>query len=37
MRVLEKNGFHLESIRKKAVFKNNCLYDDCVWVKLVNT
>lgn len=34
MRVLEKNGFHLESIRKNAVIKNNILMDDYVWVKL---
>jgi len=34
MRVLEKNGFHLESIRKKAVIKNNVIMDDHVWVKL---
>lgn len=36
MRVLEKNGFHLESIRKKAVIKNNLIMDDYVWVKLLN-
>lgn len=35
MRVLEKNGFHLESIRKKAVIKNNVVMDDYVWVKLL--
>ena len=35
MRVLEKNGFHLESIRQKAVIKNNILMDDHVWVELV--
>jgi RimJ/RimL family protein N-acetyltransferase len=35
MRVLEKAGFHLESIRKKAVVKNNVILDDHVWVKLV--
>jgi RimJ/RimL family protein N-acetyltransferase len=33
MRVLEKNGFSLECIRKKAVIKNNRLLDDWVWVK----
>ena len=33
MRALEKNGFVLECIRKKAVFKNNVLLDDHVWVK----
>ncbi|MGH2563496.1 MAG: GNAT family N-acetyltransferase [Ginsengibacter sp.] len=36
MRVLEKNGFHLESIRKKAVIKSNVIMDDYVWVKLLN-
>jgi [ribosomal protein S5]-alanine N-acetyltransferase len=33
MRALEKNGFELECIRKKAVIKNNVLLDDYVWVK----
>lgn len=36
MRVLEKNGFHLEGIRKKAVIKNNVLMDDYVWVKFLD-
>ena len=35
MRVLEKNGFYLECIRKKAVIKNNTVMDDYVWVKLL--
>jgi ribosomal-protein-alanine N-acetyltransferase len=35
MKVLEHNGFHLESIRKKAVIKNNAILDDYVWVKLL--
>ena len=35
MKALEKNGFHLESIRKKAVIKNNKIIDDHVWVKLL--
>ncbi len=35
MKVLERNGFQLESIRKKAVVKNNVVMDDWVWVKLV--
>lgn len=35
MRVLEKNDFHLESIRRKAVIKNNVVMDDYVWVKLL--
>lgn len=35
MKVLEKNGFHLEGIREKAVIKNNVVMDDFVWVKFV--
>ena len=35
MRVLEKNGFALESIRMKSVFKNHQILNDHVWVKLV--
>ena len=35
MRVLEKNGFHLESIRYKSVCKNNVLMNDHVWVKFI--
>ena len=35
MKVLEKNGFHLEGIRQRAVVKNNVVLDDCVWVKLL--
>lgn len=35
MKVLEKNGFYLEAIRKKAVIKNNVVMDDHVWVKLL--
>src|SRR5205085_244389 len=35
MRVLEKNGFYLESTRKKAVIKNGVISDDQVWVKLL--
>ena len=34
MRVLEKNGFYLEGVRRKAVYKNNILMDDYIWVKL---
>lgn len=33
-RVLQKNGFILESTRTKAVYKNHELLDDRVWVKL---
>lgn len=35
MKVLEKNGFHLEGIREKAVIKNNVILDDYVWVKFL--
>jgi [ribosomal protein S5]-alanine N-acetyltransferase len=35
MRALEKNGFYLEAIRKKAVIKNNIIIDDFVWVRLL--
>lgn len=34
MRVLEKNGFYLEGVRRKAVYKNDRLMDDYIWVKL---
>lgn len=34
MRALEKNGFYLEGVRRKSVFKNNLLMDDYIWVKL---
>jgi [ribosomal protein S5]-alanine N-acetyltransferase len=36
MRALEKNGFELECVRKKAVIKNGALLDDYVWVKFVS-
>jgi len=35
MRVLHKNGFYLESIRRKSVIKNSVLLDDYVWVKIL--
>jgi len=35
MKVLQKNGFHLESIRRKATIKNNIVLDDYVCVKLI--
>ena len=35
MKVLEKNGFHLEGIRKKSVIKDNVIMDDYVWVKFL--
>ena len=34
MRVLEKNGYYLESVRRKGILKNDLLADDFVWVKL---
>lgn len=34
MRVLEKNGFYLEGVRRKAVLKNSQLMDDYIWVKM---
>lgn len=34
MRVLEKNGFYLEGVRRKAVLKNAIVMDDYIWVKL---
>ncbi len=34
MRALEKNGFYLEGVRRKSVFKNAVLMDDYIWVKL---
>lgn len=33
MRVLEKNGYHLESVRRKGILKNDFLQDDFIWVK----
>jgi RimJ/RimL family protein N-acetyltransferase len=35
MKVLEKNGFYLEGVRKKAVIKNGVIMDDHVWVRLM--
>ena len=35
MQVLRKNGFYLESIRRKNAVKNNALIDDYVWVKIL--
>lgn len=34
MRALEKNGYYLEGVRRKSVFKNEMLMDDYIWVKL---
>lgn len=36
MKVLQKNGFYLEGIRKRAVVKDGVIMDDYVWVKLIN-
>src|SRR5437762_12425487 len=36
MKVLEKNGFYLKCIRKKAAIKNDVIVDDYEWVKLVD-
>ena len=33
MRVLEKNGFYLECVRRKGILKNDLLTDDYIWVK----
>ena len=34
MKVLENNGYYLESVRKKAVIKKGKIIDDYIWVKL---
>lgn len=34
MRVLQKNGFYLEGIHRKAVVKNNQVMDAYIWVKM---
>ena len=34
MRVLEKNNFHLECIKRNAVFKNGKVIDNYIWIKL---
>ncbi|HEX6848400.1 MAG TPA: GNAT family protein [Chitinophagaceae bacterium] len=34
MKALEKNGYYLESIRKRSVIKNGQIIDDYIWVKL---
>lgn len=35
MRVLEKNGFILETVHKKSAVKNNQVVDEYLWVKLL--
>lgn len=37
MKVLQKNGFYLEAIHRRAVIKNNEILDDYVWVKMLHT
>ena len=34
MKALEKNGYHLESVRKKAILKNGKIMDDFIYVRL---
>ncbi len=33
MRVLEKNGYYLQSVSRKGVLKNDYLYDNYIWIK----
>lgn len=33
MRVLEKNGYYLECVRRKGILKNDILIDEYIWVK----
>lgn len=33
-RVLEKNGFELEGIKRNAIYKNSRFYSDCIYGKL---
>lgn len=33
MRVLEKSGFHLESVQQQSAIKNNAITDEYIWVK----
>lgn len=35
MKVLQKNGFHLEAINRRSIIKNNEIMDDYIWVKLL--
>lgn len=34
MKVLERNGFYLESIQQKSAIKNNQVVNEYIWVKL---
>lgn len=36
-RVLEKNGFILEATHQQAVYKNNQLLDEQIWIKLTQS
>jgi RimJ/RimL family protein N-acetyltransferase len=36
MRVLEKCGFKKEAVRKKAVFKQGKVWNEMVYVKLID-
>ena len=33
MRVLEKNGYYLQTVSRKGILKNEYLYDSYIWVK----
>ena len=33
-RVVEKNGFKLEGVREKSIYKNGIVYDECIYGKL---
>lgn len=33
-RVIEKNGFKLEGVRAKSIYKNGIIYDECIYGKL---
>lgn len=33
-RVIEKNGFKLEGVREKSIYKNGKIYDECMYGKL---
>ncbi|MDY2800508.1 MAG: GNAT family protein, partial [Fusobacterium mortiferum] len=33
-KVIERNGFKLEGIREKSIYKNGIIYDECIYGKL---
>lgn len=33
MRVLEKNGYYLQTVSRKGILKNDYLFDNYIWVK----